>query len=116
MIGLFIVLSCREEGVCSATEPLRSALEERLEQPCEEIRPSGVTKLQLSNYPVPISEASTLSRFTNVQELRISDTKLSDISFVSRMPKLEVLHLDHSDVHDLSPLSSSTMLKELTQL
>lgn len=113
MIGLFILFSCREEGVCSAPEPLKSALEERLEQSCVDIRPSKITKLQLSNYPEPISSASILSRFINVQELRISDTKLSDISFVSHMPGLEVLHLDHSDVYDLSPLSSASVLKEL---
>lgn len=113
MIGLLALISCREEGVCSAPEPLKSALQERLEQLCGDIRPSRITKLQLSNYPEPISSASILSRFTNLQELRISDTQLSDISFVSRMPRLEVLHLDHSDVYDLSPLSSATMLKEI---
>ena len=113
MIGLLVLISCREEGVCSAPEPIKTALEARLEQSCREIRPSEITKLQLSNYPDPISSASILSRFTNVQELRISDTKLSDISFVSRMHRLEVLHLDHSDVRDLSPLSSATMLEEV---
>ena len=113
MIVLFLLLSCREEGVCSATEPLKSALEERLEQSCRDILPSKITTLQLSNYPEPISSASILSRFTSLKELRISDTKLSDISFVAHMPKLEVLHLDHSDVYDLSPLSKTPKLKEL---
>ena len=113
MIGLFLLLSCREEGVCSASEPLKSALEERLGLSCENILPSDITELQLSNYPQPISTASILSRFSSLKELRMSDTKLSDISFVSHMSKLEVLHLDHSDIHDLSPLSKTSTLKEL---
>ena len=113
MIGLLFLISCREEGVCSAQEPLKSALEERLKQSCDGIRPSEITKLQLSNYPEPISSASILSRFINVQELRMSDTNLSDISFVLHMPRLEILHLDHSDVRDISPLSSASMLEEL---
>ena len=113
MIGVLFLMACREEGVCSAREPLKSALEERLEMSCADIRPSEVTQLQLSNYPEPISTADILSRFSSLRELRISDTKLSDISFVANMPALEVLHLDHSDVRDLSPLSRAPMLEEI---
>lgn len=113
MIGFLFLMACREDGVCSAREPLKSALEERLEMSCADIRPSEVTQLQLSNYPEPISNADILSRFSSLRELRISDTKLSDISFVANMPNLEVLHLDHSDVRALSPLSRAPMLEEL---
>ena len=113
MIGFLMIVSCREEGICTAPEPLKTAIVVRTGKSCEDVQPSSMTHLHMSNYPHPIEDVSILSRFVSLKELRLSDTKISDISFVSHMPQLSILHLDHSEVHDISPLYSNLMLEEL---
>lgn len=50
---------------------------------------------------------------TNLKDLWISHSSISDISFISSLKNLEILHISYTDVEDISPLSSLTNLKYL---
>ena len=56
--------------------------------------PQEIRTLNLSNWSEPLREDKVLSYFTNVEILRLSDTQITDISFVSAMKELQVLHFD----------------------
>ena len=92
---------------------MRLALEARLGLPCSQIDPRSVETLNLSNWSEPLDGDPILSSFKNLKVLRLSDTRIEDISFVSEMKNLEVLHLDHSSVVDLNPLEKTLKLREL---
>ena len=110
MITLFF--SCTAPSVCDASAALQKALEERLGKVCADIDAQKVESLHLGNWSEPLHEEPVLGYFTNLKVLRLSDTQIVDISFVAKLPKLEILHLDHSNVEDISPLHHTPHLRE----
>jgi|GEM_PF-4907287 len=110
---LWLLWGCTEDKICQAPSVWKEAIETRLQTPCNQITPSRVKALNLSNWSNPLSNDSILSEFTDLEILTLSDSQISDISFVQKMPNLQVLHLDHSAVRDISPLSVNHQLQEL---
>lgn len=75
---------------------------------------SALEELTLE-YP-GISDISQLDglKNTNLKDLWISHSSISDISFISSLKNLENLHISYTNVEDISPLRSLTNLKYLS--
>ena len=110
---LWLLWGCTEDKICQAPVVWKEAIEARLGKSCAQLEPATVKRLNLSNWSRPLTNDSILSEFTGLEILTLSDTQISDISFVEKMPHLQVLHLDHSAVRDLSSLSHNHQLQEL---
>ena len=61
-----------------------------------------------------ISDISGLAKLTQLTQLDLAGNLISDISALSNLKKLIELRLDHNLITDISPLSGLTNLKELS--
>jgi Leucine-rich repeat (LRR) protein len=75
---------------------------------------TALKELQISGNELSGPEKlKPLEYLTNLKNLEVSRCNLSDISFVARLSKLEVLKLKNNHIKDLTPLAQ---LKKLTEL
>ena len=78
--------------------------------------PDGLKKLSIGEAP-HLSDLSPLASCSMIQGLQIFISSITDISFISSMPLLEMIGFQKDEgcpsVEDLSPLSSCTKLRRL---
>jgi internalin A len=101
---------CESDGTLRETV---NAIVERLDIPCEEIEPTQIRSLNLSNWSVPLVDITPVSVFTELEVLRLSDSRFNDLGILDGLSNLSVLHLDHTEVKDISGLKNHVRLTEL---
>ena len=74
---------------------------------------STTKTLDLSNHPTPFADISVLTEFTQIEELYLSDSRVSDLSPISGYTQLRKLHAEHCAIQDLRPLSRLSKLEDL---
>jgi Leucine-rich repeat (LRR) protein len=111
MFALFFI-AC-SQNICSFSSPLKEAIESRVGLKCEQIEVDKMESLNLSNWNEPISNTSDLQKLTNIKTLRLSDSKIENIEFVTHMPKIQTLHLDFTSISNIEPLQNSSELSQL---
>ena len=71
-----------------------------------------LAKLSLVMQPVQSLEA--LGRLVLLNELSIAGCENTDLSTLPVLPSLQILHLEHSNVRDLTELTAQPTLKTVT--
>jgi hypothetical protein len=77
-----------------------------------------ITELSLlrssSEMPLTNDDIKDISEFTELRELNLAGNALTDISFLEKMPKLEILYLSRNlKLTDISPIANLKNLKTL---
>lgn len=74
---------------------------------------ANTTFLDLNNQNVTNETLKDIIKLSELAELRIWDTKVTDISLLSELPNLTILYLSGDDIEDIRPLAHMTGLNEL---
>src|SRR5207244_4808743 len=61
----------------------------------------------------PVRDCKVLGFWTNLEELRINDSEIADISILAGLPRLRSLHLASRKCEDFRPLAGCRQLREL---
>lgn len=72
---------------------------------------TGLISLDVQD--TPVSDASALSALTGLEELQLSGTDVTSVTFVEDLPDLRALWISWSGVADISPVYGLTALEEL---
>ena len=79
----------------------------------KEAKESGATVLTLGRNQTKITDLSPLAGLTKLEVFRLDDNEISDISPLKGLTKLRYLYLSHNRITDISPLVGLTNLEKM---
>lgn len=98
---------------CAASECARLDLDSRLVADYASATLPHVTAFMASYSNFGDADMIKIAPMSQLRELHLGNTQLTDISGLSQFPNLTLLHLQWNDVDDLSPIAQLPNLQEL---
>lgn len=109
-------LSLRQNNITNTSSISHLPHLKRLDLGCNPI--SDLSTLETNAYRIKleghsIDDFSSISKMTSIQELYLREVNLTDVTFLSSLPKLRILDVSNNPLSDISPLKGMKSLKQL---